>query len=167
MKRRIMLFGIFTSVLLGSASGISHAFEEIDIYPNANEINITLNNEKWAGKDVSVLVYSKTDRENNEVSEDEITEENFADFVVFADVITVNEAGKYEFSYLMNDNDISGDYEVNVSLTDGTENREEIYYYASKVDRDRILEEITKALGNKDSASLSDIFAREGKTKAF
>ena len=44
MKRRIMLFGIFTSVLLGSASGISHAFEEIDIYPNANEINITLNN---------------------------------------------------------------------------------------------------------------------------
>lgn len=163
MKRKIMLFGIFTSVLLGSVNGISYASEEIDIYPNANEINITLNNEKWIGKDVSVLIYSKTDRENNEITEKEITEDNFSDIVVYADVLTVGDDGKYAFSYLMNDNDISGDYEVNVSLTDGTENCEEIYYYASKSDRDRLSKEIKTALENKDIEELGEIFLREGK----
>lgn len=156
MKKRVVFMCILSAILCAQSA---FASDEIGISLDSDKVTVTPTYEGWENQPISVLIFSKSDRENNEIEEKDINETNFAELVVYADVLDKPQS----FTYLMRDDDISGDYKVSISLADGSEIREESYYYAAKADRDRILKEITAALGEEDISKLKEIFAREGR----
>ena len=156
MKKRVVFMCILSAILCAQSA---FASDEIGISLDSDKVTVTPTYEGWENQPISVLIFSKSDRENNEIEEKDINETNFAELVVYADVLDKPQS----FTYLMRDDDISGDYKVSISLADGSEVREESYYYAAKADRDRILKEITAALGEEDISKLKEIFAREGR----
>lgn len=156
MKKRVVFMCILSAILCAQSA---FASDEIGISLDSDKVTVTPTYEGWENQPISVLIFSKSDRENNEIEEKDINETNFAELVVYADVLDKPQS----FTYLMRDDDISGDYKVSISLADGSKVREESYYYAAKADRDRILNEITAALGEEDISKLKEIFEREGR----
>ena len=131
MKKRVVFMCILSAILCAQSA---FASDEIGISLDSDKVTVTPTYEGWENQPISVLIFSKSDRENNEIEEKDINETNFAELVVYADVLDKPQS----FTYLMRDDDISGDYKVSISLADGSEVREESYYYAAKADRDRI-----------------------------
>ena len=163
MKKKFICAAVLAQIFAAGCTSYVFASDEINIYTNGAQIKINLNYEKWAKKDVSVFIYSETDSENNEIIADMITEEIFGEVAVYADVLRAGEDGRAEIIYLMRDDDISGNYKVEVSLANGEESKSGEYYYASKTDREHLENEITKALSEGSAEAIQEIFAREGK----
>lgn len=138
------------------------AADTVNIQTEGTNINIAFTDAEWAEKEISVLVYSTLDENGASITPVDINETNFKKLVVYADSVAVDADGKCEISYLMNEDDISSDYKVYFSLKDGSAEKTDEYYYASLVDRNRIIEEIKDVID--DGTELYSYFESNSET---
>ncbi len=163
MKNKKVNALIIACVAAANVCASIYAEGKIEIATQGAQVTVNLDNIQWAGKEVSVFIYSKSDENNDPIDFSTITNDIFSNVVVYADEFMTDENGKAGFAYLMRDDDISGDYCVNVSLTNGEYEETAEYFYASADERREFIEEIGRALKNKDTDALSEIFKRSDK----
>ena len=161
MKIRKINALITACIIAGSIGTSVYAQDKISLITQGSQVTVSLDNIEWAGKKISVFIYSTSDENGNPIDFSAVTNDVFLKAAVYADEFMADENGKADFSYLMRDDDISGNYCVSISLTDGTHEENAEYFYASSDERQEFVNEIKQAVISENINTLTEIFSRE------
>ena len=161
MKIRKINALIIACIIAGSIGTSVYAQDKISLITQGSQVTVSLDNIEWAGKKISVFIYSTSDENGNPIDFSAVTNDVFLKAAVYADEFMADENGKADFSYLMRDDDISGNYCVSISLTDGTHEENAEYFYASSDERQEFVNEIKQAVISENINTLTEIFSRE------